>query len=57
MDILKRRYDEMVRAELTLHMIRDFIIVAREEAMEDYSILQHIEWLIEVNDEKKKRIF
>lgn len=57
MDILKRRYDEMMRAEITLSMIRDFISMAKEDAMTDYAILQHIEWLIEVNDEKKKRIF
>ena len=54
MEILHSRYKELIDAELTLDMIENFIKNARFD-LSDKSVLDHITWLIQVNNEKEKR--
>ena len=51
MEILHSRYKELTDAELTLNMIENFIKNARFD-ISDESVLDHITWLIQVNNEK-----
>lgn len=53
MEIKIRRYQEMIRAELTLKMIKDFIIREKGEISAE-SIVNHVNWLLEVYEEKKE---
>ena len=53
MEIRHERYKELVRAEITLKMIYDFLGVERGE-LSDTDVLSHIAWLIEVHEEQKE---
>lgn len=52
MEIRIKRYQEMVRAELTLKMIKDFIIREKGEISAE-AIVNHVSWLLEVYEEKE----
>ena len=53
MEIRNTRYQELVREEITYQMIRDFIHRERGE-LSDKSILDHVSWLIRVQEEKEE---
>ena len=55
MEIRNKRYQEMVRAELTLKMIKDFIIREKGEISAE-AIINHVSWLLEVYEEQKEEI-
>lgn len=55
MDILKSRYDEMIRAELTLNRIREIVNYSGEVPMTYRDIVDHVRFLLEVYDEKIKK--
>lgn len=54
MEIKIKRYQEMIRAELTLKMINDFIIREKGDISAD-AIVNHITWLLNVYYEEQKR--
>ena len=53
MEIRIKRYQEMIRAELTLKMINDFIIREKGELSAE-SIVNHVTWLLSVYEEQKE---
>ena len=53
MEIRSKRYQEMVRAELTLKLVKDFIIREKGEISAE-AMVNHISWLIEVCEEQKE---
>ena len=52
MEIRHKRYQEMIRAELTLKMIKDFIMREKGEISAE-AIVNHVNWLLEVYEEKE----
>ena len=50
MEIRSSRYKELFRAEMTLKMIRDFIIREKGEISAE-AIVNHVNWLLEVYEE------
>ena len=53
MEIRSKRYQEMVRAELTLEMIKDFVLNEHGKMLPE-AILNHITWLMNVYEEQKE---
>lgn len=53
MEIRNTRYQELIRAELTLKMIKDFIIREKGEISAE-AIVNHVNWLLEVYEEKEE---
>lgn len=53
MEIRHKRYQEMLRAELTLKVIREFIIREKGEISAE-AMVNHISWLIEVCEGQKE---
>lgn len=54
MEIKIKRYQEMIRAELTLKMINDFIIREKGDISAD-AIVNHVTWLLSVYYEEQKK--
>lgn len=52
MEIRSNRYRELFRAEMTLKMIKDFIIREKGEISAE-AIVNHVNWLLEVYEEKE----
>ena len=52
MEIRGKRYQELVKAELTLKMIKDFVIREKGEISAE-AIVNHISWLMKVYEEKE----
>lgn len=53
MEIRNKRYKELARAELTLKMIKDFIIRENGEISAE-AIVNHVNWLLEVYEEMEE---
>ena len=53
MEIRNTRYQELIREEITYQMLRDFIHRERGE-LSDKAILDHVSWLIRVQEEKEE---
>lgn len=53
MEIRHKRYQEMVRAELTMKMIKAFIIREKGEISAE-AMVNHIIWLIDVCEKQKE---
>lgn len=53
MEIRSKRYQEMIKAELTLTMIKDFVLNEHGKMLPE-AIVNHVSWLLEVYEEQKE---